>query len=121
MDTDMTDAVMKGIGFQPNDVKKVQDASFEVQRMIGLNKLTESELAARWALGLFEKDTGKVKAAREDLAEWNRANPESPIRIKFSQVLQRVKKMRESKEERMIKTAPAEIRKAVREELVASR
>lgn len=121
LDTDMTDAVMKGIGFQPNDVKKVQDASFEVQRMIGLNKLTESELSARWALGLFEKDSDKVQAARDDLAEWNRANPESPIRIKFGQVLQRVKKMNESKETRMIKTAPKEIRNAVRAELEASR
>lgn len=121
IDTDATDAVMKAIGFQPNDVKKVQDASFEAQRMIGLNKLTESELAARWALGLFEKDSDKVKAAREDLAEWNRVNPESPIRIKFTQVLQRVKKMNETKAERMIKTAPQEIRNAVRAELEASR
>ncbi len=121
LDTDATDAVMRGIGFQPNDVKKVQDASFEVQRMIGLNKLTESELSARWALGLFEKDSDKVQAAREDLAEWNRANPESPIRIKFGQVLQRVKKMNESKETRMIKTAPKEIRNAVRAELESSR
>ena len=121
LDTDGYDAVAKAIGFQPNDVKRSQDASFEVQRMIGLNRITESEIANRWALGLFEKDQAKVQAARDDLAEWNRANPESPIRIKFGQVAQRVKKMNETKSQRIAKTAPKEIRAAVRAELAAAR
>ncbi|WP_114969574.1 PLxRFG domain-containing protein [Rhodoferax ferrireducens] len=121
LDTDGYDALAKAIGFQPNDVKRSQDASFEVQRMIGLNRVTESEIANRWALGLFEKDQAKVRAARDDLAEWNRVNPESPIRIKFGQVAQRVKKMNETKSERIAKTAPKEIRNTVRQELEASR
>lgn len=121
LDTDGYDAIAKAIGFQPNDVKRSQDAGFEVQRMIGLNRINESEIANRWALGLFEKDPAKVQAARDDLAAWNAANPESPIRIKFSQIAQRVKKMNETKQERIAKTAPREIRAAVRDELAASR
>ena len=117
LDTGAADSVLKAIGFQPNDVKKVQDASFETQRMIGLNKLRETEIANRWALGIFEKDSDKVKAAREELAQWNATNPESPIRINFKQILQRVQKMNQTKAERITATAPKEIRADVRRAL----
>ncbi|WP_196299700.1 hypothetical protein, partial [Streptococcus pneumoniae] len=53
LDTDMGDAVVKAIGFQPNDVKRAQDANSEVARMIGLNKIVETEIANRWAIGIF--------------------------------------------------------------------
>lgn len=118
LDTDGYDATLKAIGFQPNDVKKVQDASFEAQRMIGLNRLRESEIANRWALGIFEKDSEKVRAAREELREWNETNPGSPIRINFKQILQRVQKMNQTKAERIAATAPKEIRNDVRNSLV---
>ncbi len=121
IDTDTADWVSKGIGFQPNDVKKVQDASREVQRMIALNKMRETEIADQWAKGLFEKDPSKVQAARDDLARWNADNPESPIRISFGQILKRVKAMNQTKEQRLVKTAPKEIRNTVREELAAAR
>ena len=121
LDTDMGDAVVKAIGFQPNDVKRAQDANSEVARMIGLNKIVETEIANRWAIGIFEKDTDKVQAARDDLAEWNRSNPESPIRINFTQIRSRVQKMNQTKAERIAKTAPREIRAAVRKELADAR
>ena len=121
LDTDMGDAVVKAIGFQPNDVKRAQDANSEVARMIGLNKIIETEIANRWAIGIFEKDTDKVQAARDDLAEWNRSNPESPIRINFTQIRSRVQKMNQTKAERIAKTAPREIRAAVRKELADAR
>ncbi len=119
IDTNTGDAIAKGIGFQPNDVKRVQDASQEAIRMIGLNKMRESEIADEWAKGLFEKDTSKVQAARADILKWNTDNPESPISIKFSQILSRVKQMNMTKEQRIAKTAPAEIRSTVRQELAA--
>jgi hypothetical protein len=59
----------------------------------------------------------KVASARERMLEWNRANPESPIRINMAQILKRVQAMRMGKEERIAKTAPAEIRATVRREL----
>ena len=117
LDTDGYDAALKAIGFQPNDVKKVQDASFDSQRMIGLNRLRETEIANQWAQGIFEKDADKVKAARADLAEWNETNPESPIKINFKQILQRVQKMNQTKAQRIAATAPKEIRADVRRAL----
>jgi len=58
-----------------------------------------------------------VKAAREELAQWNATNPESPIRINFKQILQRVQKMNQTKAERITATAPKEIRADVRRAL----
>ena len=121
IDTDGFDAAMKSIGFQPNVVARVQEATFQTQRMIGLAKITETEIADRWALGLFENDAGKVKAAREQLEDWNRTNPESPIRIGRPQINKRLKAMRMSKTERIEKTAPQEIRAQVRAELAGAR
>jgi len=120
LDTDAGDAVSKALGLQPNDVKRVQDASSDAMRMIGLNRIRESEIAGEWAAGLFEKDQAKVQAARDDLKQWNIDNPDSPIKINFRQVLQRVNKMKESKIERIVKTSPKEIRATVKRELLAS-
>jgi len=119
LDVDGYDALAKAIGFQPGDVAQVQEATFATQRMISVNKLTESEIAGKWALGLFEGDQGKVAEARERMMEWNRANPESPIRINMGQILKRVRAMRMGKEERIAMTAPSEIRATVRRELAS--
>lgn len=117
LDTDTGDWMVKAAGFQPNDVARVQDASFDVQRMIGVNKMRESEIADKWAKGLFEKDPQKVAAARLELQEWNTDNPSSPIRINFRQIQQRLKAMNATKAERLAKTAPRELRAAVKAEL----
>lgn len=121
IDTDGYDALAKAIGFQPNDVARVQDATGMQQNLIGQVKLRESEIADRWAIGLFEKDPEKVENAKAMLARWNENNPAAPIRISAAQVYRRVRAMNQSKEERIAKTAPAEVRRAVREELAASR
>lgn len=120
LDTDAGDAISKAIGLQPNDVKRVQDAAGDAMRMIGLNRIRESEIAGEWAAGLFEKDQSKVQAARDDLKQWNIDNPDSPIKINFRQIIQRVHKMNESKIERIAKTSPKEIRASVKRELLAS-
>jgi hypothetical protein len=120
IDTDTTDAVFKAIGFQPRDVAQVQEAAFEQTRQISVNKLRETEIADKWARGIFEKDADKVREAREELRQWNEDNPDSPIRVETSQLLRRVKQMRMSREDRVAATAPAEIRAAVRRELEES-
>ena len=121
IDTDTTEAVFKAIGFQPNTVKQVQDASGEAIRTIGLNKMRETEIANKWAQGMFEKDKEKVQDARDELAQWNRDNPDMPIRIDYRQIFKRLKEMNLTKEQRIAKTAPKEIRATVARELAESR
>ena len=115
VDTDTSDALSKALGFQPNAVKRVQDSTIEVQRMIGLNKLRETQIADKWAQGVFEKDQDKVKEAMGDLKRWNEDNPDLPIRIKFNQIRSRVETMNMDKAKRIAKTAPVEIRRQARE------
>ena len=117
LDADSFDAAAKAIGFQPNDVARVQDATFEVQRRIGLNKMRESEIAGKWAKGVFLGDQDLVQEARADIKAWNDKNPEAPIRIQMPQITRRVREMRASKQDRIAKTAPQEIRDQVRREL----
>ncbi|MCY1175008.1 hypothetical protein D9M73_152280 [compost metagenome] len=121
IDTDGYDVLAKAIGFQPNDVARVQDATRQVQNMVGQNKLRESEIAAMWAQGVFEGDQAKVQQARDALKRWNDANPAAPIRIQMPQIIKRVKAMREDKATRIAKTAPKEIRASVRKELAENR
>ena len=118
IDTDATDAVMKAIGFQPNDVARVQDATFNVQRRVAFARMTEAEIADEWAQAVFKKDQAAAQSAQKRLRDWNAANPESQIRINFqSQVLRRVREMNKSKVERLAATTPTEMRKQVTEEL----
>ena len=117
IETDAMDALFKAIGFQPNVVKDIQDRTSEQFRASELNKLRESAIADKWARGVFEKDNDLIQRARDDLAQWNADNPESPIRINFQQIRQRVQAMNMSKSERIIKAAPKELRQQAREAL----
>ena len=117
LDTDGYDALIKAIGFQPNDVARVQESTGMVQNLIAQNKLRESEIAEKWAIGIFEGDTDKQAEARAELARWNGNNPTAKIKIEMPQVLKRVRAMRQSKAERLEKTAPKEIRAQVKAEL----
>lgn len=120
LDVDGYDAAVKFLGFQPNDVARVQEATGTVQRMIAQTKLRETEIADQWALGMFEGDQAKVQEARDELKRWNESNPSSRIRIDMPQVRKRVIAMRQSKARRIAKTAPKEIRAEVRRELAAT-
>lgn len=117
IDTDMWEAVAKGVGFQPASVKRVQDATGTQQNLIGQNKLRETEIADKWAAGRIEKNPAKVEEAKEMLADWNRTNPQSPIRIDNSQINRRVQQAMMSKAKRLEKTAPKEIRADVKKQL----
>jgi hypothetical protein len=117
IDTDLIDAAFKGIGFQPNVVKQFQDATGEAARMKSLNQMRESELVDKWAQGIFEKNPKKVQEARKELAEWNADNADLPIRINLRQIVEKVKNMRLPKDQRILKTAPKEIRNELRREL----
>jgi hypothetical protein len=117
IDTNMWEAVAKGVGFQPASVKRVQDATGTQQNLIGQNKLRETEIADKWAAGRIEKNPSKVEEAKAELAEWNRKNPQSPISIDASQINRRVQQAMMEKAKRLEKTAPKEIRESVRREL----
>jgi hypothetical protein len=120
IDTDGIDATMKAIGFQPNDVARVQNATRDVQEMVALNKMREAEIADKWARGIFEQNPKLAEEARAELARWNENNPTSRISIGTPQLLKRVLAMRQDKITRITKTTPAEMRATVRAELAGA-
>ena len=117
IDTDLVDAAFKAIGLQPNDVSRVQQATREVQQMISLNKMRETEIADLWAKGRIERDPEMVEKAKRQRDQWNLDNPTSKISIDPSQVNRRVQQAMMDKAKRIEKTAPREIRATVRQEL----
>ena len=117
LDTTLGEAAAKAIGFQPRDVDRVQDATFEQQRAKSLFILASSEIRAKWAKALFEGDQDGVQAAREAMAEWNRKNPTQRMAPNMPAINRRVKEMRKSKEQRIADTAPKAIRNEVRKQL----
>ena len=119
IDVEGWEAAVKAIGFQPGSVKRVQDATSTQQGLIAQNKLRETEIADKWAAGRIERNADKVREAQEELAEWNRKNPQSPIRIDQAQINKRVQEANKSKAARIAATAPKEIRETVKRELAS--
>jgi len=115
METDGVDAAMKFISFQPAAVARESNRVGEILRTVQLAKNVESEIAGRWAQGMADNDQDAVKAAKQELADWNKANPTAPIRITMPQVLQRLRALRATRAERTLKQTPKELRPLVAE------
>jgi flagellar biosynthesis regulator FlaF len=65
----------------------------------------------------IERKPELIDDARQQVADWNESNPESKIVIDSSQINKRVKQAMMDKAKRIEKTAPKEIRAAVKAEL----
>ncbi|HFS8267677.1 TPA: PLxRFG domain-containing protein [Pseudomonas aeruginosa] len=121
LDTNMLEAAMKMIGFQPASVATIQEANMLSQKAKAFYNLKAQEIRSMWAAGIFEKDQGKVERARQAIADWNRRNPDQPMAIRVPDIMRRVREMSLSKDERIAKTAPKAMRQQMREDLERTR
>jgi len=121
LDTSPAEAAMKAIGFQPASVSKVQEANFINQQAKNFYNQQAQEIRAKWAKGIFEKDTALVAEARADLEDWNRKNPDQRIVVSMPAVLKRVREMGKTKDQRIADTAPKAMRQQLREEAAKAR
>jgi N12 class adenine-specific DNA methylase/tRNA1(Val) A37 N6-methylase TrmN6 len=119
--TTPSEAVMKMIGFQPNSTADVQDQKGQALGMIGQNRMRSSEIAEHWAQGLANGNPAMVQEARDMRADWNRKNPETPIKVDMPAIIRRVRAMRQDAIARTQKTAPAALKQTVRAELAETR
>lgn len=110
LDATLLESALKGIGFQPGGVAKIQEANYINQRSKAFYSQQAQNIRAQWAAGIFEGDPSKVQAARDALAAWNAKNPEQRIIIRIPDVMRRVREMSLSKDERIAKTAPKAMR-----------
>lgn len=116
LDTNTLEAALKAIGFQPQSVATIQEANRISQGAKSFYNQRAQEIRAQWAQGVLEGDPDKVQAARDQVAAWNRKNPEQPMLIRVPDIMRRVREMRKSKDERIADTAPRAMRQQLRED-----
>ena len=115
LDTTLTEAASKFIGFQPRSVAEVQEGNSFMMRSKSFYSQQSAEIKAQWADALFRKDQDDVQKVRERLSKWNRDNPEQPIRVNMTDVWKRVREMNKDRTQRIADTAPKALRRQMRE------
>ncbi len=105
IDTTLTEAAFKSIGFQPATVSQSQEGNYLNQR----------------AKGLFERDKEQVAQARAMLENWNLKNPEQRMTANMPAILKKAREMAKSKEQRIADTAPKSMRVQLKRELEEQR
>jgi Large polyvalent protein-associated domain 5/ADP-Ribosyltransferase in polyvalent proteins/Large polyvalent protein-associated domain 1 len=109
------ESVAKGIGFQPATIARESRSVSTAQQNIALVKNIEADIADDMAQARIEGSDDKYNKARKKLQDWNSNNPEAKIRITPEQIARRIREIKLGRAERVIKSAPKEIRNQTRE------
>lgn len=117
VDTNEWEAVMKGFGFQPKTVKAIQDATGEQQGLIAQNRLAWQEIRDLAIAGRVENNKDKQAEARERFDEWNKKNPDSPLKWNAQSIQDGVRNANMDKAKRVANSAPKAIQANVKREL----
>jgi len=117
MEADEVDGFMRFLGFNPAGIARESQKMGMIRRSEQLAKNVEGEIASKWARAFADGDADGVREARAEMAEWNERNPEDRIVITSSQILQRVKKLRQSRAQRFITSVSPERRQGIEESL----
>ncbi len=118
VETTGMDAVIKGAGFNPTVIAEKTRAAMPVQQDIQLVKKKEANIVHAWAQAVVDNDQAEANAQDKKLADWNRDNPDNPIRITPDQIRNKAKALSTDKGSRIAKTAPKEIRGRIGLELL---
>jgi N12 class adenine-specific DNA methylase len=117
-DTSGTDAIMKGLGLQPTRVAEQRRKEGYVVQNLAMAKVVKAEVHQKLAEARVERDPSKEADARAMVRDWNAKNPEDRISINHNAVQERVKEMRRTSAERIVKHAPKAQRGELRRELI---
>jgi N12 class adenine-specific DNA methylase len=109
-DVTPTDAAFKAIGLQPATVGAKQRVAGDVQQSIRMVRVVEQGIADRWTRGIIDQKPEEVQRAVAELHAWNLANPEWKILISPAQIKARVEATKISRDVRLMKSAPPEVR-----------
>lgn len=120
VDVDALDAAIKAIGFQPNVVAGPRRVERMLAQSAAMHRAVRQDIHTLMARGRYEGDADKIEAAREMMRTWNEKNPETPIRLNPTSVAQRVRAMRQTSAERLVKATPKDMRGALSAELAVS-
>ena len=116
-EADAIDGFVKLFGFHPNSVAEPRRVEFMLAQSNAMVRGVRSDIHELMARGRFEGDQEKVKIANEMLRDWNRKNPDSRIKLNPASIAARVKAMRSSSADRLVKATPRGLRDAVKAEI----
>ena len=116
-EADAIDGFVKLFGFHPNSVAEPRRVEFMLAQSNAMVRGVRSDIHELMARGRFEGDQEKVKIANEMLRDWNRKNPDSRIKLNPASIAARVKAMRSSSADRLVKATPRDLRDAVKAEI----
>ncbi|MGE0383403.1 MAG: PLxRFG domain-containing protein [Gammaproteobacteria bacterium] len=111
------DALVRAFGFNPTRAARQGRAMGEIFNDVELHRATEYAIAEKWGRGIVERDIRVIDAARRELREWNAKNPELKIVITPQQIQRRVRDARATKEQRVVRGTPPELRQRTLETL----
>ena len=117
MKTDAWDAIVKGIGFQPTDVAEAQKRTTDAMNDLEIIRYAKQEVSDKWAQGIIEKKPEMVAEARRELTKWNLANPDMRIQIREADITRKVKEAKWTRDQRILKSAPAGLKREVMADL----
>ncbi|MGL4264466.1 MAG: PLxRFG domain-containing protein, partial [Afipia sp.] len=121
VDVSKVDALIKGIGFQPNAVAEPRRVERMLAQSSGMQRAIRDDIHELMARGRVEGDAEKQEAARELMRSWNEKNPDAPIRLNPASLAQRTRAMRLTSADRLVKATPKEMRGAIAAELETQR
>jgi hypothetical protein len=117
MDVTLADAAIKAVGFNPTKIAEASRARGPIMQDRALQKNVESAIVDTWARGIALKDEDLKQQARKKMTDWNKANPDNPVRITTEQLQSAARQYRLDQNTRIIKSAPKEIRGRAASEL----
>lgn len=121
VDVSKVDALIKGVGFQPNTVAEPRRVERMLAQSSGMQRAIRDDIHELMARGRVEGDAEKQEAARELMRSWNEKNPDAPIRLNPASLAQRTRAMRLTSADRLVKATPKEMRGAIAAELETQR
>jgi hypothetical protein len=116
-DVDMIDAIVKGLGFNPQSIASETRKISDMMQDKGMRDAARSAITERIVYGTLEKDHEAVNKARETLRKWNERNPDQRITVSPQSIRSRLMEMRKTREERFLKCVPKAQRGEARQEL----
>lgn len=120
VDVSAFDATLKAVGFQPNAVAGPRRIERMLAQSAAMHRAVRQDIHELMARGRYENDADKVAAARGMMKAWNEKNPETPIRLNPTGVATRVRAMRQSSADRLVKATPKDMRGALSAELAVT-
>lgn len=120
-DVNMTEAIMKAIGFQPSSVADIQEGNYLRQQAKNFYNMKSQEIRALWAKGIAEKDQDIIARARAALKDWNTKNPDQPMVANLPAIIKKAKEMQRDKADRIAATAPKAMRTQMKREILEAK